>query len=77
MEGNVDDGIAELKSLMEEAGHIELRAVIHFWLWKLGDTDSDHREEALGLYRSLNHTGERIKYQKRIEELERTPDPST
>jgi len=49
------------------------RADLHYWLWRIGATDEDHRTEALRLYRSLYSITEQRHYQTKIEELEALP----
>lgn len=76
-EGNVDHAHNGLRSLFDNTNDIEnplwrdeQKAELHFWLWKLGATDDDHRSLALSLYRSLLATTPDREFEERITELD-------
>lgn len=69
MEGDVVAATSRLDVLLEKATDVEARARLHYWLWKLGTTDADHRTEALRLYRSLAEKTPNVGDQMRIDEL--------
>jgi hypothetical protein len=55
--------------MLKEAADDDQRAELHYWLWKLRATDSDHRSEALRIFEQLNEKTPQHEYKKRIEEL--------
>jgi len=75
-EGNADAAIATLRGMLDRANYDDQRAGLHYRLWKLTGTDSDHCGEALRLYRSLVEKAPKHEYRKRIAELEHTPNSS-
>jgi len=66
-----DNGGAQdsLNKILERATDDHQRAELHYWLWRLGATDSDHRTEALRLCRTLSEFSPKQDYGKRIAEL--------
>jgi len=77
-EGSKADALSALQTLLTETGDVDdastrddERADIHYWLWKLGATDKDHRAEAAALYATLLGHIPDGEYRTRIEELRR------
>lgn len=82
-EGNVDQAYDELTSLFDNTNDIEnplwqeeQTAELHYWLWKLGAADDDHRLHALNIYKTLVERTPDREFEERIAELEHTPDSS-
>jgi tetratricopeptide (TPR) repeat protein len=69
-EGRGEVATERLNRMLKEAADDDnQRAELHYWLWKLCATDSDHRSEALRIYQQLIEKMPKHEYKKRIEEL--------
>jgi len=69
-EGDPASALATLRTILDGAADDYQRVELHYWLWKLGADDRDHRTEALRRYRLLVEKTPRWHYRERIEELE-------
>ncbi|MCB9216842.1 MAG: tetratricopeptide repeat protein [Candidatus Kapaibacterium sp.] len=76
-EGDRDAAVHRLNVLLDEAGDREQQAELHYWLWKLTATDTDHRVESLRLYQSLIEQTPTHAYGQRIDQLTTTPESTT
>ncbi len=63
--------------MLEGAADDEQRAELHFWLWKLGDSDADHRSESERLYAALAARIPKHDYCVKLEELCAATSPSS
>jgi hypothetical protein len=70
LDGDHDGAVRRLLELLEQASGDEERATAQYWLWKIGAGDRAG-EEALRLYRLVDHPEELHVYRKRVEELTR------
>ncbi|MBA3531447.1 MAG: tetratricopeptide repeat protein [Ardenticatenales bacterium] len=65
------------EALGEEGQNERNRAALHYQIWRVVPTLTEHREKVAALYRSLYEESPNIEYQRRYEELtrERLPAP--
>ena len=67
--GETDAATAELQTLLGEAVAEEVRATLHYHLWRLGADGEDHRTEATRLFRSLPRRAGQKKIREHLEEI--------
>ncbi len=74
--GDADRARDSLRAILERAAVDEQRAELHYWLWKFGAADGDHRVAALRLYRTLMETSPKLQYEAPFEELGAATQPT-
>ncbi|MCB9216846.1 MAG: tetratricopeptide repeat protein [Ignavibacteria bacterium] len=69
-EGSPEAGVNRLNEMLSGVTDDEQRSELHYWIWKLDPNGTDHRSQALDLYRSLFAGIPKYIYRVRIDELD-------